>query len=82
MHEPEPLCIAEGVLVEFEGIEEIPAYSLTDVKVIDMASGNYVEDCMDVFKEVLPVYLQFPLVLPSPNFPVSPAHPTSLSCLL
>lgn len=73
VHEPESLCIAEGVLVEYGGIEEILA---------DMASGNYVEDCMDVFKEVLPVYLQFPLVLPSPNFPVSPAHPTSLSCLL
>lgn len=61
--------------------KEDTTYNLADVKVIDMASDNNVEDCMDVFKEVLPVYLQFPLVLPSPNFHVSPAHSTSLSCL-
>lgn len=44
-------CIAEGVLVEFEGME---AHNPATVDINNMASGNYLEDLLEVFEEAIP----------------------------
>lgn len=68
VRKPKPLCVAEGVIVEFDDLGEGPAAVNAMVK----TSGRYLEDSMDLFEEVITLFLLSPLVQSSPESPVIP----------
>lgn len=47
VRKPKPLCVAEGVIVKFDGLEEGPTHSTASVNAIVKTSGRYFEDLMD-----------------------------------
>ncbi len=78
VREPATPSIPEGVLVEIEGLEGSPAHTPAAEVELQLATGLYIEELMDIFDMDLIDWVGE--VIPSvPESPVSPLVPSS-SC--
>ncbi len=88
VREPATSSVPEGVLVEIEGLEGSPAHTPAAEGELQLATGKYIEELLDIFEvdlidwvgEVVPPSSctpVSPLVPPSPESPASPLAPSS-----
>lgn len=79
VHEPASLHVLEKVLVEIDSLEGSPVYTPATEGELQLTSGNYFEELIDIFVDLIDWFGEvIPNSPESPMFPLSADSPMSL----